>query len=152
MAHSTYKKTKTVLGKRKSDIQLEYEDQFVASAWIDARSKGALKYPLKTFYFDVKLMEHLFREYHRETYDGLSREPNVTKNFTNVLVKKFGQGKYDINTLQSFSFVRHMSRLKSLQRHLASTVESVRSKSKRIEYSNSHDSVKNTYAWAADMA
>ena len=125
--------SKICLGKRKHEIQpLEYQDQFEASAWIDRRNTGGLQYPTKSFYRDCKLMEDLFRQYHKDTYDGLSREPNVTKNFTEILKKKFDQ--YDEKTLKSFSLVRHMARLKSLQRHLISTAESCRSKSKRIEY------------------
>ena len=125
----------SILGKRKADIPLAYEDEFVASVWISARDNGGLKYARKSFYRDVKLWEHMFREYHKDAYDGLSREAGIIENFTNELAKKFGH--YDRNTLRSFSMVRHMARLKSLQRHLAGIEETYRSKTKRIEFASS---------------
>ena len=69
---------------------MEYQENFVASDWIDRRNKGGLQYPTKAFYRDVKLWEHMFREYHKGTVDGLSREPGIVKNFTKELQKKFG--------------------------------------------------------------
>ena len=121
------------LGKRKKDIPVEFQDHFVASDWIDRRTKGGLQYVTKSFYRDVKLWEHAFRKFHEDAYDGLSREPGVIKNFTEELKKNFGH--YDENTLKSFAFVRTMARLKTLQRNLAGTGETFRSVTKRIEYS-----------------
>ena len=35
------------LGKRKKDIPVEFQDHFVASDWIDRRTKGGLQYVTK---------------------------------------------------------------------------------------------------------
>ena len=137
LGYLVHKSKDSRLGKRKYDIPLEYEDDFVASEWIDRRNRGGLQYAYKSFYRDVRLWEHMFREFHKDSYDGLSREKNVVKNLTNQLIEKFGGvGHYDHQTLWNFAFVRSMTRLKALQRHLAGTGESYRSKTKRIEFAS----------------
>ena len=120
------------MGRKKKDIPVELKEDFVASAWIARRDNGGLKYSRESFYRDVKLWEFMFREFHKDSYDGLSRKPGIVENFTEQLKSKFGH--YDHNTLHNFAFVRTMARVKTLQRHLAGTGETCRSITRRIEF------------------
>ena len=111
------------------DNNLLKNENFIQSQWLDARNVGGLNYPRKSLIADLEKMELMFREYHSEYPDGLSREVNVTKNFAAKLHEKFSQ--YDLSFLRTFSRARTIFRM----RHMINEtflVESQRAKEHKV--------------------
>ena len=76
----------------------------------------------------------MFVMYHIDSEKGLLYSPDVIKNFTQMLIEKFGE-KYEHRMLQRFSMARNMFRMRWLQQQLAAKhAESLRSRIKCISY------------------
>ena len=76
----------------------------------------------------------MFVMYHINSENGLLYSTNVIKNFTQMLIEKFGE-KYEHRMLQRFSMARNMFRMRWLQQQMAAEhAESLRSRIKCISY------------------
>ena len=76
----------------------------------------------------------MFVMYHINSENGLLYSINVVKNFTQMLIEKFGE-KYEHRMLQRFSMARTMFRMRWLQQQMASEhAETLRSRIKCISY------------------
>ena len=116
----------------KNNNLLDHED-FIKSKWLDMRNVGGLSYPKKTFVADLKKANEYFEIFHKDSVDGLNREPNVTKGFRALLIKVFPQ--YTEKLLKRYSMARTMFRLRNIQsKHKQLQQESARSRKKKIDF------------------
>ena len=120
---------KSTEGLTMPDNNLVQDEHFVASEWIDSRNIGGMNYPRKSLVEDVKQMNEIFEKFHEDSFDGLKRDLNVTKDLTDILAKKYPQ--YDKSLLQRFSLSRSIFRMRYLLKQ--STKESLRSKQKKVQ-------------------
>ena len=74
-------------------------------------------------------MEYIFREYHKDSPDSLSREKNVTKNLAAKLHQEFPQ--YELKFLRTFSRARTIFRMRYMINETF-RVESQRAKEHKV--------------------
>lgn len=108
------------LGKNDSNLARKAKDiddhkEFIASKWIDLKSKGGFSYPAKQFSEDLVKMDTIFRAFHDSSNDGLIRHKGVVGKLTEILQQKFSQ--YDTVVLRRFALSRTIFRMRNMQRH-----------------------------------
>ena len=92
-------------------------------------SHGGLAYPSKAFMKDIHKANMLFDKFHEKSFDGLSREPGVINNMTDVLKDEFPD--YDPKLLRRYVTARTHFRLRNLKLVYKKHIESLRSKNKK---------------------
>ena len=91
-------------------------------------------YPRETLVEDVKTMDSMFKEYHKNSSDGLLRTVNVINGLVEIFAEKF-EHKYDRKLLRKFANCRTMHRMRWVQRQMKSHhEETLRSKRKKLEH------------------
>ena len=122
------------------EIDEENEDQFVQSAWVSIVNNKKLNIPKKQFLNDLKKMDTLFREFHKDSKGNkkfcfaphdLLRTPNVVKQFHQILQNEFPEYVQYPKLLKRFAKGRTCFRMRNLQK-LISQKESFRSKVTKI--------------------
>ena len=108
------------LGRKDSNLARKSKDiddpkEFIASKWIDLKSKGGLTYPAQQFSEDLVKMDAVFRAFHDSADDGLIRHKGVVGKLTEILQQKFSQ--YDTAVLRKFALSRTVFRMRNMQRH-----------------------------------
>ena len=104
-------------------------------------TKKGLSYPKTDFVNDVRLMDSLFEDFHRDSEDGLLRKCGVVEEFTNLLEQNFknsdGQPKYDQKLLKRFALCRTLFRMRAIARKMASDRDTLRAERKKLEFTYS---------------
>ena len=115
----------------------EYDKaDFEDSKWINLLENKNLSVPKKEFFADLKKMDEMFSEYHKESEGSqkynfkpfdLLRTPNVVKGFADCLREEFPTYQKFPRLIKRFAKGRTMFRMRQLQKHITQT-ESCRSK------------------------
>ena len=91
-----------------------------------------MKYPRNDWLKEVKLYDSLFQDFHRESYDGISRCFGVVRKFRELLEQNFPNS--EITRIQkTFAISRTMTRMRAVGRkYLSDREETLRARQSYI--------------------